>query len=112
MASGGVRYTEKDLQRSVMDYARANRWRVAHHHDSRRQVRPGVHVGDRDAAGMPDLMLVRDDRLVFVELKSEHGKLTVNQQQWIDALEQTAAEVYTWRPGDWREVETTLGGGR
>ena len=95
-----------------MSYARANRWRVAHHHDSRRQVKPGVHVGDRDAAGIPDLMLVRDDQLVFVELKSEHGKLTENQRQWIKDLEATPAEVYVWRPGSWGEVERVLGGGR
>lgn len=98
---------------AVIEYARLKNWKVAHHHDSRRQVRPGVLVGDSDAAGLPDLLLVREDRLIFAELKREKGKLSDTQAEWLsilggveDATEHV--EVWTWRPSDWPVIEEVL----
>jgi hypothetical protein len=63
---------------------------VYHTHDSR-----------RSEPGFPDLVLVRHERLLFVELKSGKGKLTPAQAQWFGRLSQAGASVRVWRPSDW-----------
>lgn len=100
--------TEKDLQARVMDVARLYGWRVAHFHDSRRQVKPGVFVGDRDAAGFPDLVLVRPPELLVVELKREIGKVTDEQNAWLGALASCGVEVLVVRPSTERELVVRL----
>lgn len=90
--------SERELQSRVIDAARAFGWRVAHFHDSRRQVKPGVFVGDRDAAGFPDLVLVRPPEVMFVELKRELGKTTEAQSEWLGDLTACGLEVRVVRP--------------
>ena len=97
---------ERDFQATVIEYARARAWKVAHFHDSRRQV-GGKFVGDSDAAGFPDLVMVRDKEILFVELKSEKGRLSSAQLGWCQALI-GAAETCIWRPRDWPEIERRL----
>ena len=98
---------EKAFQAKVIELARTMGWTVAHFSDSRRQVKPGVFVGDKDAAGFPDLVLVRE-RVLFRELKAEKGRLSDKQAQWIADLEHAGADVKVWRPSDWVDVEQTL----
>lgn len=106
--------TERAFQTAVIDYARRSGWLVAHLHDSRRQVAPGVHVGDRDAAGFPDLVLVRGSRVLFAELKTETGRLRHAQVLWLEALRAVESDaagrvlVRVFRPSDWPEIERTL----
>lgn len=58
-----------------------------------------------DGAGFPDLCMVKEDRLVFVELKSDAGKVSKDQCKWLNALKcSTKCEVYVWYPKDWDEV--------
>lgn len=57
--------------------------------------------------GFPDLVLVRE-RVIFAELKTEKGKITPNQQEWIDALRKANQEVYLWRPSDFDEIARIL----
>lgn len=82
--------TEKDLQESIIELAGWLGWTCYHTHDSRRS-RPGF----------PDLVLWRGSRLLFVELKSATGRLSVAQEQTLDELAETPAEVYIWRPSSW-----------
>lgn len=100
--------TERDLQARVMDLARMYGWRVAHFHDSRRQVKPGVFVGDRDAAGFPDLVLVRPPELLVVELKRETGKVTDEQNAWLGDLAACGVEVLLVRPSLERQLIVRL----
>lgn len=59
--------------------------------------------------GFPDLAMVRGDRLIFAELKTEKGKLTIEQQAWLDILALTGkCEVYLWRPRDWDKIAEVL----
>jgi hypothetical protein len=98
---GMLEMTERDLQSTIVQAARMFGWLVAHHHDSRRQVRPSVFVGDADAAGLPDLVMVRRDRVLFVELKREKGRTTPAQDQWLDALAASGCvEALVVRPSD------------
>lgn len=120
MTTETVDMSEKAFQAAVVEYARLEGWKVAHHHDSRRQVRPGVLVGDSDAAGVPDLLLVKGARLIFAELKREKTKPTPEQEDWLEALGQVQRysstrwdappETYLWRPRMWAEIEDVLKG--
>ena len=63
------------------------------------------HTGDsrKSNAGFPDLVMVRE-RVVYAELKKQSGKVSPEQQVWIDALRAAGEEVYVWRPSDWDEI--------
>ena len=52
--------------------------------------------------GWPDWSLVNESqgRLVFVELKTEVGKVSDKQQRWHELLRSVGCEVYVWRPSD------------
>ena len=102
--------TEREFQERIITLARTLGWLVFHTHDSRRQVRPGVFVGDSDAAGYPDLTLVhpRRHRVVWAELKVGSNKPTAKQQDWLDALAEAGEEAHLWRPSDMDAIETVL----
>lgn len=59
-------------------------------------------------AGFPDLVMVHDARLIFAELKADKGKVSLSQQEWLDALKKTKAEVYCWFPKDWPELQEVI----
>jgi hypothetical protein len=85
---------ERDFQKGVLDLAALYSWIAYHTHDSR-----------RSQAGFPDLVLVRDDRLIFAELKSEKGRATKEQEEWLGALcNVSGVSVYLWRPSDMDEI--------
>lgn len=92
------RLSEAAFMRQVLDLARLLKWRPYHTHDSR-----------RSNAGFPDLCLVRE-RVVWIELKSNGGKLRPDQTAWVEDLRRAKAEVYVFRPSDWPEIERVLGG--
>lgn len=99
--------TEKEFQAQVIALAQLCGWRVAH-------FRPAQNArGDwrtpvaGDGAGFPDLVLVRD-RVLFVELKTNTGKLAPAQVTWSTTLQAAGAEHHIWRPRDWNEIETKL----
>lgn len=62
---------ESDFQRTVIEMAQHLGWLCYHTYDSR-----------RSQEGFPDLVLVRD-RVLFVELKSERGKQSPAQREWM-----------------------------
>lgn len=98
---------EKDWQKQVIDLARILKWRVAHFRPA--MTKHGwVTPVAADGKGFPDLLLTRDDRLVVAELKSDTGKLAVDQTIWLAAFEAAGAETYIWRPTDADTVLHTL----
>lgn len=89
---------ERDFQQHVVDLAQLTGWRVYHAFDSRRSV-----------PGFPDLVLVRGDRLIFVELKTRTGRVEREQWDWLEALGAAErVETYLWRPDDWPTIEEAL----
>ena len=93
--------TEKELQAAVIELAHLYGWFVAH-------FRPAQNArGDwrtpvaADGKGFPDLVMVRREQLMFVELKSAKGRLSPEQEIWIAKLDDTCAEVFVWYPKDW-----------
>ena len=96
--------SEKDFQSRVVAYARDNGWRVYYVTDSRRA----------SMAGYPDLTMWHDGmkRLVFAELKREHGRTSLEQNVVLGELSGLApwinCEVHVWRPSQWAELTATL----
>lgn len=85
-------YSEAQLQSCVLELARLWGWAPYHTRDSRGSV-----------AGFPDLELSRSHpfpRMIKAELKSERGKPTSEQVDWLNlyAAMGEPIEVYLWRP--------------
>jgi hypothetical protein len=101
-----VKVTERDWQQTVIEAAQALGFKVAHFRPAKtaRGWRTPVQA---DGAGFPDLVMVRGERIIFAELKSDTGKISVDQEAWLEALGQ-AGEAYVWRPRDWDSVVENL----
>lgn len=106
--------TEKQFEAQVKDLAKLFGWKYYHTWRS-------IH----SPAGFPDVVMVRPPRLIFAELKGERGKVSLEQQEWLDALTDVAAscpvdelpadgenemsiDVYLWRPSDYDKVVEIL----
>ena len=90
--------TEAVFQGLVLDMAETFGWEVFHDGDSR-----------RSNAGFPDLVLVKDGRIIFAELKREKGAYPSKaQMNWLALLGQAAGDnvmAVLWRPSsNWQEV--------
>lgn len=99
--------TEDDFLKSVIDLAHIYKWKVAHFRHSLRsdgQYRTPVQG---DGAGFPDLVLARE-KVIFAELKSETGKLSSKQEEWVNSLKTAGQEAYVWRPSDWENIVDIL----
>ena len=63
--------------------------------------------------GFPDLMMVHSSfGTLFVELKTNKGRLTSNQQDWLDVLHTAGQETHVWRPKDRHRIKQRLMGDR
>ncbi|MGI8994178.1 MAG: VRR-NUC domain-containing protein [Nocardioidaceae bacterium] len=84
--------TERQLLDALRDACKWAGLLVYHTHDSRRSER-----------GYPDLCIVGPVGLLFRELKAERGRLTTDQQLWLDRLTEAGANAAVWRPADWSD---------
>ncbi len=89
--------TERQFQGGVEQLLRLYGWRYYHTHDSR-----------RSSAGFPDLCAVRGSRLVFIELKTETGRVSDEQKAWLADIENAGVEAYVWRPSDMERIPGIL----
>lgn len=81
--------TEAELQDLVADLCA--QLGLAHHHekDSR-----------RSAPGFPDSLIV-GTAILYRELKSQDGVLTVDQRRWGAKLSRAGGNWQVWRPAEW-----------
>ena len=100
---------EADFQRAITDLAELCGWRWIHHRPARTSKGWRTPVEGSHAAGFPDLLLCGRSRVLYVEVKSERGRLSPAQEEWIEALRAAGQDVRVWRPSDWPEVQQTLG---
>jgi len=90
--------SERELTGYVRDVARGFGWRRYH-----------TWLSKHSPAGFPDEVLVRSGRLIFAELKSERGKLSDEQEAWLEELRAVpGVEVYLWRPADMDAIAAAL----
>lgn len=79
--------SEKDLQSIVIEQMKWKGWLCYHTFDSR-----------RSQAGFPDLVAVKGTKIMFVEFKSEKGKVKPEQAIWLNRLTDAYGEVWLVRP--------------
>lgn len=107
MARDPTLLTEAQFSSLVADVARLAGWKRYHTFNSR-----------RSSFGFPDLVLIRSPRLIFAELKTEVGKTTEHQDEWLDALRalqgptKGLVQTYVWRPRDYDDITEILTGRR
>lgn len=102
---------ESDLQGAIIDAARLFSWRTAHFRPALTKHGWRTPV-QGDGKGFPDILLIRDRRLLVVELKAGRNKLSAEQEAWLEAFRGVpGVEVHVWREGDWPdEVLRVLSG--
>ena len=99
MPTPKLQTTEADLREQIRTLCELYGWKMYFTWNSR-----------NSPSGFPDLVLAQPDegRLVYAELKSDNGRLTTTQVEWIEALRACGQEVYIWRPDDITEIARLL----
>ena len=100
---------EDAFLKQVMEYAKLRKWRAVH-------FRPGMMANGRwvtpytgDGKGFPDIVMARDTRLIFSELKKDDGEMSPEQIDWMaDLWKVGEPELALWTPRDWNKVQETL----
>ena len=92
---------ESDFQKTVIDLAEFQGWRVYHVAKVKGQLR------SKTGEGFPDLVLARE-RCLFRELKRESEDPSDDQEIWLMILIAAGEDAKVWRPSDWPEIEKTL----
>jgi hypothetical protein len=92
VAQGVMSMLEKPFQTRVIQLAKFHGFELVYH----------THNSQRSAPGFPDLVMVstRHGRVLYRELKRTVGKVTADQQAWLDALTAAGQDVGVWRPAD------------
>lgn len=89
---------EQQFTRQIAELAQLLRWKRYH-----------TWLSRYSPPGFPDEVLVRPPRLIFAELKSEKGKLSESQQEWVAILAKIPnVEIYVWRPSDLDRIAEIL----
>jgi hypothetical protein len=105
-----LKITEKQFQATVIQIAKWHGWMVFHPmpvQNTKGVWRTAV-AGD---IGFPDLVLAHSTRgVILAELKTGTGRLSDDQQLWIDTLLLAGAEAYVWRPKDLPDIQQRLRG--
>ena len=91
------RITERAFMSQVMALAKLRGWLTYHTWNSR-----------KSANGFPDLILLRGERIWAVELKTDIGKTTLEQETWLAAFEEAHVFVDVWRPCMWKRIQELL----
>lgn len=102
--------SEKTLQEKVVGRAKRRRWKVAHAGKLWLPAGNG-HEGmwlTPMSKGWPDLTLAKEGhRLIFMELKTEEGKVDDEQWEWLRLLNLAGCRAIIVRPSDLREGRVT-----
>ncbi len=89
-----VKMKEKEWQKRVEGVLKAHNWLCYHTLRSKGST-----------PGYPDICAVKGKRLLFCELKTEKGRLSAAQNEWMDALARVpCAECYILRPSDFDKL--------
>lgn len=97
---------ETEFKNWIMRVARERGWKVNHVWKTRNER--GVWI-TTCAPGWPDLTLVRDGRIVFIECKAKRGRVEPDQDEWLDELAKIpCAEVWVADARQWQEIAVTL----
>jgi VRR-NUC domain len=100
--------TEAVWQQQVIELAHLLGW--VHMHVRRTIGKGNKWTTATSVKGFPDLLLWHEgqQRVMAVELKTETGKLTVEQTEVLRSLGAAGMETYVWRPSDLEAAQAVL----
>jgi hypothetical protein len=101
---------ETQFAAQVYDLATLRGWLFVHFRPARTAHGWRTPVEGTLGAGFPDLILAqpRTGRLLFVELKSDKGRLSPSQGEVHAILRAAGADVRVWRPSDFDAIAEDL----
>jgi hypothetical protein len=104
--------SETEFLRQVLELAAMLGWSAAHFRPALTARGWRTPVQGNLGAGFPDLVLASPTRgrLLFVELKSDVGRVSADQAAVLAALEAAGARCYVWRPRDFDRITEILQG--
>lgn len=94
---------EASFLRIVRTQAMARGWYVAHFKPSLINGRWATHMVGKP--GFPDLVLAKEETVLFRELKTNTGRLSPEQREWLAHLGNLGG---VWRPRDYPLIITEL----
>lgn len=100
---------EGEFQDQVIKLARLFGWRVAHFRPAKTSKGWRTPVS-ADGKGFPDLVMAKSPLKIVAELKTDKGKTSPDQDEWLEALGPTTdvCLVTVWRPRDWPAIEEAI----
>ena len=107
--ASGSKETEQAFLDWILHEAKKAGWKRAHFRAARTK-KGWVTPVSADGKGFPDVLLLKDKRLVVVEAKSESGKLSPSQYDWLEKFGRAKAEVFCWTPSDRETILEVLKG--
>jgi hypothetical protein len=102
--------SEAGFQAQVESVARTLGWKVFHAPDNiPRTTQGGRQIRQRIQPGFPDIVAVKGERMVALELKRKGGWLRPEQREWLEALNQVpGVEARVCFPKDWDAIVAML----
>lgn len=100
--------TEIEFTSMVLKLAKLHGWRTMHQLPGMNRRGAWTTATQGDGVGWPDIVFLRDDKLIVAELKVGKNKVTPAQDEWLDAFAMAGIDTFTWTPEDWPEIETVL----
>lgn len=88
---------EKDVQATVLEAAALGGWRVAHFRTAMNSRGRYMTPVAADGKGFPDLVCVRD-RVWPIEVKSDTGRVSVDQAEWLRWFDRAGCPSTVCRP--------------
>lgn len=108
--------TEAEFQSQAIQLLKCCGWRVAHFRPAQTRTGRWITPVQADGKGFFDLVAIHQRRrlILLVELKTDAGRLTPEQQEWQDCaapLNGQTVVVAVWRPRDWDAIQKLIVGG-
>jgi len=99
--------TEKAFSSQVEDLLGIFGWLWCHFRPARTEH--GWRTAITGHKGFVDYVAIKGERCLFIEIKSNKGKLTESQKEWAELLSACpGVEYYCWRPGDLESIAEIL----
>lgn len=95
--------SEEEFLGQIIELAHLYQWRV--HHVRPAWTNKGWRTPIQGDVGFPDLVLARSPRVIIAEVKSEKGRLTPEEREWLTEVDTcVGVESYLWRPRMWDDI--------
>ena len=101
--------SEADFQLAVIDLAHVFDWHVASFRTAMNARGQHMTPVAADGKGWPDLFLAhRTAGCMALELKSAKGRVSPEQNEWLNVLNAAGIPAHVVRPADWDRIQELL----